>query len=403
MNQWNIVQLLKESVHRPSGELQISHNGISWNIGLSGAQLHYAFHSLQTLENLAQFIQNLGFESILSTYHSLLQDHHGWSIGDAVGQLLDRQILNPTQAQQLLRALAEDALRSLFWITSATSHWQEQALAPSSLRSISLDLNDLLRHLEQRNTSWQSLQPVITTPHQCPRCDNLARLEQPIAQGVLPTQTLAMMTRLMQGISIYQLAFLLKQDVLKLCQVLRPYIHAGVLQLAPPQAPYNQLPTIPAANTPPSVTQRPIGNDAPIGRPPISHAPNQPQYKIVCIDDSPTVLETIQRYLGTEQFAIATVEDPMASLSALFDMKPDLILMDVSMPGIDGNRLCQILKRSSIFTHVPIIMVSGNTGILDKEKAKAAGATDYLTKPFSKEELLAIIQQYLVKESTYAM
>jgi twitching motility two-component system response regulator PilG len=223
------------------------------------------------------------------------------------------------------------------------------------------------------------------------------RLLQPVAQGMLPAQTLVMIGRLMHGISIRQLAFLLKQDVLKLCQVLHPYISAGSLRLEPPQAPRNRLPTIPTTPAPMAIEQPPIANDGPSGGNP------QKQYKVVCIDDSPTVLDTIQRYLGTEKFSVATVEDPMASLSALFDMKPDLILMDVSMPGIDGNRLCQILKRSSVFTNVPIIMVSGNTGILDKEKAKAAGATDYLTKPFSKAELLAIVNQYLVQEATYAM
>lgn len=129
--------------------------------------------------------------------------------------------------------------------------------------------------------------------------------------------------------------------------------------------------------------------------PPQSSARSGKRYKVVCIDDSPTVLDTIQRHLGSDRFEIATVENPMASLSALFDLKPDLILMDVSMPGIDGNRLCTILKRSSVFTDVPIIMVSGNTGLLDKEKAKAAGATDYLTKPFSKEELLAMVEGHL--------
>jgi two-component system, chemotaxis family, response regulator PixG len=160
------------------------------------------------------------------------------------------------------------------------------------------------------------------------------------------------------------------------------------------------LPTIPATHEPIPSLERSYGTNT--GYPIPSHPPTATKkYKVVCIDDSPTVLDTIQRYLGTERFEIATVENPMASLSALFDMKPDLILMDVSMPGIDGNRLCQILKRSSVFTHVPIVMVSGNTGVLDQEKAKAAGATDYLTKPFSREELLALVDQYLSKAPAY--
>ena len=108
------------------------------------------------------------------------------------------------------------------------------------------------------------------------------------------------------------------------------------------------------------------------------------------------MLNTIRQYLGHEQFDVVTVENPMESLTALFGMKPDLILMDVSMPGINGNRLCQILRRSDVFKQLPIIMVSGNTGTLDRAKAQASGATDYLTKPFSREELLAIVQTHLI-------
>ncbi|MBE9029102.1 response regulator [filamentous cyanobacterium LEGE 11480] len=396
MNPCDIVQLLKESVHRPSGELEINRNGVTWHIGLTGAQLHYACNSLQSTEILEQFIQELGFESAVPAFRSLLQENAELSLRDAVAQMIERQILGQGQVQQLLRAIAEDALESLLWTKDGNAQWQEQAIAPASLQTSSIDINSFVYHLEQRVDTWKSLQPIISSPYQCPRCDDMGKLTQPVAQGVLPTQTLEMMARLMQGISIRQLAFLLKQDVLKLSQVLHPYINAGVLRLEGARAPYHQLPTIPSPHAAPAMAANSMSASAGFGN------SNQPRYKVVCIDDSPTVLDTIQRYLGTENFEIATVENPMASLSALFDMKPDLILMDVSMPGIDGNRLCQILKRSSVFTNVPIVMVSGNTGVLDKEKAKAAGATDYLTKPFSKEELLNLVNQYLTQPAAYA-
>lgn len=107
------------------------------------------------------------------------------------------------------------------------------------------------------------------------------------------------------------------------------------------------------------------------------------------------MLEMLEHYLEDECFDVTTVANPMQSIPALFAAHPDLVLMDVSMPGINGNRLCQILKRSSAFKTTPIIMVSGNTGVLDKTKAKAMGATDYLPKPFSKETLLDLISHYL--------
>jgi twitching motility two-component system response regulator PilG len=107
------------------------------------------------------------------------------------------------------------------------------------------------------------------------------------------------------------------------------------------------------------------------------------------------MLDTIKAYLGTEKYEILTIENPMKAISHLFESKPDLILMDISMPGINGNRLCQILKSSSVFQHVPIIFVSGNTKILTQATIQAAGATDYLAKPFSPESLRIITEKYL--------
>jgi two-component system, chemotaxis family, response regulator PixG len=403
MNQCDVVQLLKEAVYRPSGELQINHNGVTWNIGVGGGQLRYAYHSLHRLDIIEQFLQSLGLEFALPAYRGIVQEWPDRPMIDAVAQLRDRQILSDEPLQQLLRALAEDALECLLWNNQGQAQWQDWLTAPGSLQHTNIELNGFIQQLEQRRHTWIRFEPTLTSPYQCPRCDDFGRLQQPIAQGILPVQTLEMMARLMQGVSLRQLAFLLKQDVMKLCQMLHPYIVAGVLRLESPIAPYHLLPTIPArAAAVPSYprdtyTRDNYPRDTYTRDTYTNTTASQPiqRYKVVCIDDSPTVLETIQRYLGTEKFDVATVENPMASLSALFDMKPDLILMDVSMPGIDGNRLCQILKRSSVFTNVPIVMVSGNTGVLDKEKAKAAGATDYLTKPFSKEELLALVDQYL--------
>jgi two-component system, chemotaxis family, response regulator PixG len=404
MNPFDIVQLLKDSVQRPHGIWQISCNSVTWQIGLSNGQLNYAYNTLQSLDLLEQFLPELGFESSLPGYREIIQSQPDLRLIDAIGQMLDRQVLAPHQAQQLTRAIAQDALDPLLWSSAAQAEWQEAPITPGNLPGISI--TEFVGQFEPRLNLWKSLAPTIVSPYQRPRCLDFSRLQQPVPQGVLPAQTLEMIARLMQGISLRQLAFLLKQDSLKVCQMLHPYIAAGILQLEDATHPHHTLPTIPAATPAPAAFSTSTGIPIAATVPTTSFTSNSnsasgPKYKVVCIDDSPTVLDTIQRYLGTDRFEIATVENPMASLSALFDMKPDLILMDVSMPGIDGNRLCQILKRSSVFTEVPIIMVSGNSGVLDKEKAKAAGATDYLTKPFSQEELLNLVNQYLKQQPAY--
>jgi two-component system, chemotaxis family, response regulator PixG len=444
MIKFDVVQLLQDAADSSrQGELQIKANGVTWTLYLTGSQLHYAEHSLQTLDTLDQVIQQLGFDAALPLRQKLGHEEN-LSLQRAIVHLQALQLINSVQAAQLFAAITEEAIELLLWLPEGEQEWQHKAI-PEPVQGLGTPLYVVLERLTKRCESWKALNPVIASPHQCPRCDNLVQLYQAVSYGMLPGSTLEMMARLMQGISIRQLAFLLKQDVLKLSQLLYPYINRGVIRLEPPQAPFNMLPTIPigsmvAGAIPNWQTRNPesprrenpsretatgqhtysrdtsshdaynrdtltgivysrdtaaVRLDVAASSPSTTNTTIVKTYKIVCIDDSPTVLETIQRYLGRDRFEVATVENPMASLSALFDMKPDLILMDVSMPGIDGNRLCQILKRSSVFTHVPIIMVSGNTGLIDREKAKAAGATDYLTKPFSKEELLALVTQYL--------
>lgn len=121
----------------------------------------------------------------------------------------------------------------------------------------------------------------------------------------------------------------------------------------------------------------------------------QSRYLIVCIDDSQAMLEKIESYLDPEHFELKTIIDPVASVSKICSTRPDLVLMDVSMPSINGNSLCQILKRSYMFKDVPIIMISSNASPLNKATAQSAGATDYLEKPFSKMQLMNVLETYL--------
>lgn len=122
---------------------------------------------------------------------------------------------------------------------------------------------------------------------------------------------------------------------------------------------------------------------------------SQSRYLIICIDDSQAMLEKIESYLDPEYFELKTIIDPVASVSKICAMKPDLVLMDISMPNINGNSLCQILKRSYLFKDVPIIMISSNTSPLNKATAQSSGATDYLEKPFSKAQLMQVLGTYL--------
>ncbi len=122
---------------------------------------------------------------------------------------------------------------------------------------------------------------------------------------------------------------------------------------------------------------------------------NNNLYKIACIDDSPTMLHIINGFLDEEFFQVELIDDPLKSLMQIIRTKPDLILLDISMPNLDGYQLCSWIRRNSEFKNTPVIMVTGKTGFINKARAKMVRATDYLTKPFTQEKLLKILGKHL--------
>ncbi|MEO0868523.1 MAG: response regulator [Cyanobacteria bacterium J06642_11] len=118
-------------------------------------------------------------------------------------------------------------------------------------------------------------------------------------------------------------------------------------------------------------------------------------YTIACIDDSPTVLNAIQEFLNDKSLNVVPINDPVKALMQVMRCRPDLILLDVTMPNLDGYELCSLLRRHPSFRNTPIVMVTGNTGFIDRAKAKLVRSSGYLTKPFSQSELLKMVFMHL--------
>lgn len=114
--------------------------------------------------------------------------------------------------------------------------------------------------------------------------------------------------------------------------------------------------------------------------------------KILIIDDEPKIVEICQDYLKAAGFAVLQAGDGPGGLAAARSEKPDLIVLDLMLPGIDGLDVCRILRRES---HTPIIMLTARVEESDKLKGLQLGADDYLTKPFSPRELVARVQTVL--------
>jgi len=119
------------------------------------------------------------------------------------------------------------------------------------------------------------------------------------------------------------------------------------------------------------------------------------KYTVACIDDSPTVLNSIKQFLDENTFSVVMISDPVKALMQILRSKPDIILLDVEMPNLDGYELCSLLRRHSAFKHTPIIMVTGRTGFIDRAKAKLVRSSGYLTKPFTQSDLLKMVFKHI--------
>ena len=116
---------------------------------------------------------------------------------------------------------------------------------------------------------------------------------------------------------------------------------------------------------------------------------------VLAVDDSSTVRKVVNLTLERNGYRVMTAADGMEALALLNDQTPHLILLDITMPRMDGYQVCKVIKQNPYTKGIPVLMLSGNDGFFDKMKGKLAGATDYLTKPFKEEALLAALKKHV--------
>jgi twitching motility two-component system response regulator PilG len=116
--------------------------------------------------------------------------------------------------------------------------------------------------------------------------------------------------------------------------------------------------------------------------------------KVLVIDDSNTIRRSAEIFLKQGGYEVLLAEDGFDALAKVSDHDPDVIFCDILMPRLDGYQTCAIIKRNQRFAAVPVIMLSSKDGLFDKARGRMVGSDDYLTKPFTKDQLLQAVQQH---------
>ncbi|HKS14743.1 MAG TPA: response regulator [Pseudomonas sp.] len=117
--------------------------------------------------------------------------------------------------------------------------------------------------------------------------------------------------------------------------------------------------------------------------------------KVMVIDDSRTIRRTAQMLLSEAGCEVITACDGFDALAKIVDHQPRIIFVDVLMPRLDGYQTCALIKNNSAFKDIPVILLSSRDGLFDKARGRVVGSDQFLTKPFSKDELLDAIKAHV--------
>jgi|DewCreStandDraft_5_1066085.scaffolds.fasta_scaffold00232_60 twitching motility two-component system response regulator PilG len=116
--------------------------------------------------------------------------------------------------------------------------------------------------------------------------------------------------------------------------------------------------------------------------------------RVLIVDDSPTIRRIVEMTLQRAGYEVLTADTGIAALAAVVDHRPDLILLDVMLPSMNGYHVCQLIKRNQRARDIPVVMLTGKDGVFDKVRGRLVGAAAYMTKPFTPGALLAVVEKH---------
>jgi two-component system, chemotaxis family, response regulator PixG len=406
----NPIKLLEQlATSQAKGCLRVIANDITWLLYFYEGKLFYANHSLEPIERLEQHLRRISPVILANQIYTDLREQLKDANLEAAYPSIDYQAIRWLIAQghiteqtagTLVKSISKEVLQSYLLLTTGTS----ELVARDTTFPIWWSGNFLFvtKECQTELQAWQALQPAIQSPYQRPY---LMTVEHPL----LTPDVKAKLSKILIGFSFRQLSLLLKQDELTVANNLHRLIVNRIVGLRSPQPPFDRMHALYATGadehrfsekeqsvtaTLAAVAQKTGGQGGATG----NLADEQATYKIACVDDSPTILREINRFLDGDSFKVFPIVDSGTALMKIIRINPDIILLDVGMPTIDGYKLCSMLRKHPAFKKTPIVMVTGNTGIIDRAKAKMAGSTDYMTKPFTQAGLIEMVSRHLMAE-----
>ncbi len=339
----------------------------SWIVFFLNGQIIYASDGESNLSRLSDYLHHYGVkvqldEMQLVSLASLNEPEYGY-----LWLLLGQNIVSSTQARSIIHRAVYETIFDLLSLRQGSFIFKQGSTLVPQLTTLQITptLTRILKQVQQ----WKRLYPEIKSADQFPVITDITGL-----RTSLPPVTLDRLKHWAdEKTSLRQLARRLNQDILTVAKAIYPYAQHGWIQLV-----YS------ATSKSQSYKQESELNQS-----------GRRKMRIVCIDEGKSFCETVNSILQRQGYEAIILNNPLEALGLVFRLKPDLILCNVAVSELDGYEICAMLRQSTAFRLIPIIVLTDKSSFIEQTKARIAGATDYLTKPFGYTELLILVEKYL--------
>jgi twitching motility two-component system response regulator PilG len=350
----------------------------SWLVFFLSGRIVYASDTSISLSRLFDYLHRYAIETplnplTLSSVAAVSAPEYGhlWT-------LLENHTLNPAQGRSIIQCMVHETLFDLLSLHQGAFIFESSP--PLSPQLTTLEVAPLLAKTMKQVQEWKQLHPHIQSPEQRPVISDRETLRETLSRNAFNR-----FSRYVDGeTSIRQIARFLHKDILTVARAIYSSVQTGVIQIIDAPAKESEARKDETENNSRAILSKEFG---------LWQETRTP--KVVCIDDGVTIRETVEHILSQNGYEIRTIANPLEALSLVFQLKPDLILCDIAMPELDGYEICAMLRKSTAFRQIPIVMLTGKDGFIDRVKARMVGATDYLTKPFGESELLMLVEKYI--------
>ncbi len=286
---------------------------------------------------------------------------------------IDEKKISRDQATKIIQATVIEVLFDVSQAIQVTCETIQDNLL--STRLVLIDSEQVIAEANKLWQAWQNAKVADRSPDMAPVIRQPEALQKRTSAHVYNN-----LKQLLDGQqTLRDLSVRMKRDIVTVTRSLLPYIQLGLVQLVQVKD------ILPPVSTP--IVQK------------LTPTNTRHRTSIACIDDSPLICQALEKIVTEAGYQFISEMDGLRAIAVLLSRKPDLIFLDLVMPNTNGYEICSQLRKLSYFRNTPIVILTGNDGILDRVRAKMVGSTDFISKPVQPDVVLETIEKYLTQKA----